>query len=360
MSLLSIIFPYRDRKPENLKNSLESLKDQTNLNFKVFLVDYGSKPEIASEISELCDQYSFVEYRYCHTQFQLWNKSRAINSVVRDLEKGYCFVADVDMIFHPGFVESLKNLASPKKAIYFQVGFLEKKENLDQKDFKDFKNYRKSTAEVTGMTLFPVSCLKELNGFDEFYHLWGAEDTDVHVRLKNAGYELLYYNSEVWLLHQWHQSYRSTEKKVLTKDLQVTGIVRLNHRRLQMAEKNKTTRVNHDSWGQCLTEAEQQELEKAPVSLRIDNEKSKVDELLFIQLPEAKKGIVKIIITNAAFQGSFEYKMKKFLGRKSPVLYSLKEVNDNILMHLISFYRDNHYIYKVSDDLQKIELAIRF
>ncbi|MCZ2845802.1 MAG: galactosyltransferase-related protein, partial [Candidatus Bathyarchaeota archaeon] len=336
--MLSILFPYRNKDLQRLKRSFDSLISQTDEQFEVYLIDYGSFPDLTKQIKKFCLNYSFVRYQFYPTQFQLWNKSRAINSVVRNLEKGYCFVADVDMIFHPGFVESLKNLAAPKKAVYFQVGFLEKKENLDQKDFKDFKNYRKSTSEVTGMTLFPVSCLKEINGFDEFYHLWGAEDTDVHVRLKNAGYELRYYDSEILLLHQWHKSYRSTEKKVLTKDLQVTGIVRLNHRRLQMAEKNKTTRVNHDSWGQCLTEAEQQELEKAPVSLRIDNEKSKVDELLFIQLPEAKKGIVKIIITNAAFQGSFEYKMKKFLGRKSPVLYSLKEVNDNILMHLISFY----------------------
>ncbi|MGB8704125.1 MAG: glycosyltransferase, partial [Gillisia sp.] len=259
--MLSIIYPYRNRDLDRLKRSLDSLQDQTESKFEVFFVDYGSTPAVAKEVWEICGAYSFVDYRYFPTQFQPWNKSRALNAVIKNLKAKFCFVADVDMIFHPEFIKEAISLQQNEKTVYFQVGFLSNKDDPDKITLEKFESYRKSTAEATGLSMFPVKILKELRGFDEFYHFWGAEDTDMHVRIKNAGYEVEYYDEQVLLLHQWHTSYRTAEKNVLTKELQLKGIVQLNHQHLKNAILNKTTSVNPNGWGSPMTSEELEQLE---------------------------------------------------------------------------------------------------
>ena len=47
------------------------------------------------------------------------------------------------------------------------------------------------------------------------------------------------------------------------------------------------------------------------------------------------------------------------LGKKVPKFYSLKEINDALLIHLVSFFHQYPYTYKVSDDLKNIEFKIK-
>ncbi len=356
--MITLIYPYRNRDLERLKNSLDSLKNQTNSDFEVILVDYGSVKEMAKMVEILCGEFGFVTYEFHSTQFQPWNKSKALNSVIKNLNTDYCFVADVDMIFHPQFVEKALKLQDKNKTVYFQVGFFESKETLKGKDFSAHKNYRLSSYEATGLSMFPVTILKELRGFDEFYHFWGAEDTDIHVRIKNAGYEVEFYDKEVLMLHQWHPSYRSTETKALSKELQITSIVQLNHEHLKYAIQNKTTKVNREKWGEFITSEELNELKKAPVNFILDNEQRKIDHFLYIIMPEAKNGVLKITIKKDPFQNSLKFSVKKLMGKKVPEYYTLKQINDKVLLHIISFYRNNAYIYKISDDLKSIEVAL--
>jgi len=357
--MLSIIYPYRNRDLERLKHSLDSLKKQSVSDFEVFFVNYGSQGEKAQALTKLFRDYEFVSYRYCSTQFQPWNKSRALNSVIKNLETGFCFVADVDMIFHPQFIEKALKLQSKNKTVYFQVGFLGPEETVKEKDFFSYKNYRRSNDEATGLSMFPVNILKELRGFDEFYHFWGAEDTDMHVRIKNAGYEVEFYDEEVLMLHQWHPSYRSSESGELTKELQLSGIVQLNHHHLKHALEYKTTIVNRENWGDCITGEKLIELEKAPVNFVLDNEQRKIDHFLYVIMPESKNEIIKITIQKNPFQNSLKFRTKKLLSKKVPEYYSLKEINDKILLHLISFYRNKAYTYKITEDLKSIEIAVK-
>ena len=344
--MLTIIFPYRNRDLTRVENAFISLKEQTCDNFEVKFVDYGSNVETAGKVRELCAGFPFVNYCYCYTQFQPWNKSRALNSIIKTLESGYCFVADVDLIFHPEFIEKAIQLQDGNKSTYFQVGFLS--EAVELQDLFTTGKYRKSTREATGLSMFPVKVLQELRGLDEFYHFWGAEDTDMHVRLENAGYEVHFYDKEILLLHQWHPSYRSTEKKTLTEDLQIKGIVQLNHQYLQNARSNKRILVNPKTWGEVMNSTQLKSLVEQPIMLNLDNDKKKVDELVYGQLPQLVKGIFKVQIRENSFSRSFRFHLKRVAGRKVPEFYSLKEVNDLVLIHLISFYRDCPYIFQVN------------
>jgi hypothetical protein len=341
-----------------VKNSLDSLAGQSCKQFKVYFVDYGSSEKYRSKIKELCRQYNFVSYSYCATGFQPWNKSRALNSIIKKLESGFCFVADIDMIFHSEFIEKAIQLQQPGKTVYFQVGFLNPTDNPDDKNFTDFDNYRESTPEATGLSMFPVTALKELRGFDEFYHFWGAEDTDMHIRLMNAGYEVEFYDKEVLMLHQWHPSYRSKETKKLTEELRIDTIAQLNHQHLKFTKQYKVTKVNSNSWGSIVSEEQLQQLIHAPVNFEISNEKRQVDDLLFGQLPALRNNIFKVVIRQDVFQKSPKYKLKKVTGRKVPEFYTMKSVNDKLLLHLISFYRDNHYTYQVNKNKVEIEFCI--
>ncbi len=353
--MLSIIYPYRNRESLRVRKSLKSLSTQSAMNFEVVFVDYGSKPTLSKQIESLCSSYGFVNYRYYPTQYQPWNKSRALNSIIKNLDDGFCFVADVDMIFHPDFVKTALSLQKRDKTIYFQVGFLGPK---DIPANGNFSGCRKSTAEATGLSMFPVKVLQALRGFDEFYHFWGAEDTDMHVRIRNAGYPVEFYDADVLLLHQWHPSYRSLETKLLTKDLQLSGIVQLNHQHLKFAKRHRVTMVNPSGWGEVPFEEEIQQLHDVHINIKLLNEKRQVDDFLYGQLPNYRNQIIKVSIEQDEFQKSLKYKLKKITGKKVPQYYSLRQVNDKVLLHLIAHYRHHLYAYRVFPEQSRIELII--
>mgnify|MGYP003112997754 CR=1 FL=1 len=359
--MLSIIYPYRNRDLERIKNSFESLKNQTILDFEVFFVDYGSNIDIAKEVNELCNKYYFISYYFHPSQDQPWNKSKALNSVIKTLKTEYFFVADVDMIFHPQFVEKAIKLQKCNKITYFQVGFLSSDTKKINGKYTFNSSYRKSTSGATGLTMFPVNIIKELGGFDEFYHFWGSEDTDMLERIKNAGYQVDFFDEAILMLHQWHLSYRANESLNLTQNLQIRGIVQLNHQHLKYSIKNKKTKVNLENWGECISQEEVDILSNAPISLVQDNEKCKIDHLLFNVLPNGSSGeTLKVLIKKDAFQNSKKYWVKRILYKKVPKYYTLKQINDKMLLHLITFYRNRPYSVKISDDLKNIELAIIF
>ena len=132
--MLTLIYPYRNREIERIRKSLNSLTNQTNKSFHVYFVDYGSDIETAKKTELLVQNFSFVKYQYYPTHFQPWNKSRALNSVIKKLNDGFCFVADVDMIFHPEFVERAISLQNNSTVTYFKVGFLSERETQSTKN----------------------------------------------------------------------------------------------------------------------------------------------------------------------------------------------------------------------------------
>ena len=173
--MITIIYTYRNREPGCIKKSLDSLSFQTNKNFKVIFVDYGSELLIANEVASLMNSYPFVQYNYLATLCQPWNKSKALNYALKKTDSDFCFVADVDMIFHDEFVSILFEKKRSNTVTYFKVGFLSQKESAKKNHFHKHIVKFHSTSEATGMSLLPVMKLKEIHGYDEFFHFWGAD-----------------------------------------------------------------------------------------------------------------------------------------------------------------------------------------
>lgn len=325
----------------------------------MIFVDYGSKKETAFEVKKVIDSFSFCTYHYVYSQFQPWNKSKALNFVIKSLTSDYCFIADVDMIFHADFIQVLNEKSALNKVTYFQVGFLSQVQSTEIVDFKSHKTNFLTNKEATGMSLFPVDKLKLIAGYDEFFHCWGAEDTEIHNRLRKIGCEIDFYDKEVLLLHQWHKNYRANETKMLNKQLQLSGIVEINHQHLVYNLDNEIVKANDETWGKVISDEEFLELESFNKETIICNKKELINHFLYVELPQFKNGFLSVRFVEDDFQNTLKYKVKKIMGKKTPHYYSLKEINDELLLHIISFYHQYPYTFKINDDLKSINFKIK-
>ena len=358
--MLSIIYPYRNRDIRRVKNSLESLQQQANNDFAIYLVNYGSNETYTEQIEDLLTDYDFVNYSYLYTELQPWNKSKAINSVLKQLETGYFFVADIDMIFHPNFTETAMELLKNNEAWYFQVGFLSEEESRISKKFDDYNIKFESSEGATGLTMCSVEKAKAINGFDEFYHFWGSEDTDFHVRLRNAGNPVNFYDKKILMLHQWHEIYRKKEIGELSRELQVSGIVQYNQYYLKKAVQEKRTMVNSSALGKTPSKEKYKALieHSQTKSKQLSNKCIEIDYFLLQELPHLKPGFHSFEISEVSLGKSLKGIIKPFFKKHRKRYYSLKSVNDKLLFQIICLYRNEDYNYCISQDLKSIKFAI--
>ncbi|WP_281322652.1 glycosyltransferase family 2 protein [Flavobacterium aestivum] len=357
--MITIIYPYRNREENRVKRSLDSLTQQNNHNFKVIFVDYGSVFNIAETIKKLTQNYDFVTYLYSYHCHQPWSRAKAINIGLKHVNTPYVFVADVDMIFSHDFIEKLIHIQNPNQAVFFKVGFLDQKESVQIKPFFEYNISFFSQVGAKGLSLFPLKTLNEIHGFDEFLHFWGAEDEDVHNRLENAGYQSIFYDQEILMLHQWHITYRKAESKELSQDLRLTNISRINFEHLLANKREKRTVVNLKQWGRSISKIEHEVLENSIMPYFVGNKKESIDHFLFVTLPNFKGEVLNVIFQKDDFQDTLKYHVKKRLGKSVPRYYTLKEINDRVLLHLISFYNTHNYFYIIDNGLKSIQLKIK-
>lgn len=358
--MIAIIYPYRNRDLFRVKRSLDSWVNQSNQFFKIYFVNYGSCQKITEELKSLLNNYSFVELSEFSTQNQPWNKSRALNSVIKNLEEDYCFVADIDMIFHKDFFKKLNLLKDHNKIIYFKVGFLNKAESRKNLKFEDYNISFESTDEATGLSLFPVEALKEIRGFDEFFHFWGAEDTDIHNRLKLHGLTSYFYDKEILLLHQWHESYRMKESNKLTQDLRLNDVVRLNHEHMNFNLKAENIVRNSVNWGNPLNENEFLDLKNNCTKIiQINNTKAHIDHFVYHELSNLKSGYYCFLFKKNENLLKIKKNIKTLLGKSIVKTFTLKEINDKLLISILLINNYRNYGIVINDELNEIKLLLK-
>lgn len=355
--MITIVLTNRNREIRIVKNCLDSLQLQSDVDFELFLVDYGSHEKYLKELKVLGTNYPKIKFIFCPTIGQLWSKCRAINIALKQTTQPYFVVGDIDLIFHPNYIAILKKIAQPDKVYYFQYGFLSESESLKSQEFSSFLVDFKGDEKVTGNTLFPTASLQKVNGFDEFYQGWGAEDTDAQIRMKNLGLEVVFYDREILVKHQWHPKvYRSKD----STHPYHSNLERINHAYMVQTETTKRTLVNQEyEWGKLTNGKEYKKLMYPTVNLKTDNSLLKFRALL-AQLDNCKNDIIRIEINKVSVKELYKNKIYKILRKKYFIYIEMEELNNIILEELIKNYRNCPYNYSFSRQTNKIELTINF
>lgn len=333
-----------------------SLQKQTNNCFTILFIDYGSSSSYSLKLQEILKEYPNCIYQYSFTENQPWSRAKAINIGLRLVQTEYVFIADIDIIFRDDFVDILQTNKSPAKSIYFQVGFVDKNYRDFSADFHSIPISFKSKAGAQGLSFFYVSDLLKINGFDEFYHFWGSEDEDIHSRLEMNGNTSIFYEEQLLLLHQWHPTYRSSERARLTKDLQLTGVVQLNYQHLKSTIKARETIRNSSHWGYSIAETEHKLLFVPVTTIYVNIRKSEIDHFIYFTMRQKLTNKVKYVFCLDPSKRSLKSRIKKIFKKNVPTYYTLKEVNDFLLISLIANSEIKNYSYIVADDLQSLTL----
>lgn len=349
--MITLVLTFRDREISIIEKCLASLFLQSNKEFKIVLVNYGSTKEYSDPLESFLENKE-IEYIKCDVSKQLWNKSKAINIVLKNCTTPYLFVADIDMIFHQGFIHKLHEIKNENKATYFQVGFLDQEETNKNINFPEYKISFNSNEEATGMTLYPVSLLKEINGYDEFYHGWGSEDTDVHIRLKNSGKEIEYYDKEILILHQWHPKfYRSPNSTAPFH----SSLEKINSKYLQQAEMLKKSKANlNNDWGILPKDLN----DVSVVKIALSNSSAEILAFFKGNLKEIKNQTIELTISSHPEYKKPKQILKKTIGKKTISFLSFQEINDLLLLEIISNYRNSAYEYEWNRSENFINLKI--
>lgn len=339
--MITLVLTNRNRDIRIIKNCLDSLQTQTDIDFEWFLVDYGSDKNYLKDLELILQDFSRIKFISCPTQGQLWNKSRAINIVLNQCNSSFFFVGDIDMIFHSEFIQELKKIASLDRATYFQVGFLSQQESLKKTAFEEYTIAFKSNNEATGMTIYPTAVLKSINGYDEFYHGWGAEDTDVHIRLKNKGFDVVFFDEKILMKHQWHpKKYRSKE----SLEPYHSQLEKINHRYIKQLEKFQIVQANKNHQiGLIPIDSEYKKLENTIISYQVFSEVLQIDSFLNGTIFNLPKGSYQIVFLKHPLVNNLKNQIKNWLGKKAHKFYSLEEINNKLIALVISNFRNNPY-----------------
>ena len=350
---VTIVIPNRNRDLNTVRRSIASIVPQLSDTNRLVVVDYGSELAYQVKLEQLIKSFDKIELILCPTQGQLWNKSRCINMVLQSCTTTHFMVSDMDMMWHPQFLEYQMQSLSHEESVYFTVGMLTQQETAVDKSFEKYAIKFQTNEEATGISIFPTVHLKTINGFDEFYHGWGSEDTDVHVRLQHAGYEVRFRESEVLFKHQWHAKiYRSSSSQCPFHSY----LEKINSSYFQLVKDRKKVIANGGlKCGEMAQQESYDKLLKVDEHYKSDFKKQNVDALV-TQLSEFEKGKV-VELKFYKSQVSIKKRVKSLLIKRE-YYYLAIEVNDLILFNIVNNYRNSPYTFIYSDKIISLKILI--
>ena len=200
-----------------------------------------------------------------------------------------------------------------------------------------------------------MNVLLQINGYDEFYHGWGSEDTDVHNRLKQVGIPVLFYDSEILILHQWHaKTYRNLESGYPFH----SRLERINQKYLEQSKALNRTKANIGyEWGNPFHEKAYKDLKNPGQRIAITNEKDEFSAFIIGEL-HLLSSCVEIIIKPHKEYKAIKNKVKKLVGKKALEFFDFDEINNRLLEMIISNFRTKPYSYKYDPEKEEIILTI--
>lgn len=200
---VSIIIGYRNRDLSRIKLSLDFINQQTNKNLEVIFVDYGSDEIISNEVKVLAEEYPFVSYNFNNTQGWFWNRSHALNTGIHLAKGEIILFFDIDIIIEPDFIEKISKLEYKNSFYLFECFYLPSDFDFFKKNVLIEGTYYRQ--DYVGLCAVKKENITAINGFDEYFMVWGAEDEDLYTRLENSGLEMKRLTaSDYRVFHQWH------------------------------------------------------------------------------------------------------------------------------------------------------------
>ncbi|MDE5974985.1 MAG: glycosyltransferase [Muribaculaceae bacterium] len=224
---------------------LDALRMQTDKDFEVIIADDGSNEETVSRIQAYMERHPELPVVHSWQPDEGWRKNKSLNKAVKKARGEYLVFVDGDCIPHPLFIADHRKLQKrgrvfggrrvdmPKSVSDMVEGWDSLPEDYFEKVRKailshnDGEPFFESLKQLRRTVHFPFifghalglrskgfwGCnmgiykedLESLNGFDERYLFPGTgEDTDLEVRVRNAGMEYVKSSRYALMLHRRH------------------------------------------------------------------------------------------------------------------------------------------------------------
>jgi glycosyltransferase involved in cell wall biosynthesis len=204
---VTVIAAIRDIPDHRIINAFDSIRSQDYPKqlIKIIFVDYSSMKKLIPKYKSLCENYD-TEYIRLENK-PIWNKSHALNIAIKKANSKYILSTDADIMFEKNYIkEAVKELQRDPYQ-YILARCLDAPEDaMNETDYfklKVISTYRSDTIN-RGINMTLTHFYHKINGYDEGYTGWGAEDDDMIKRFRLLGLKKRDITHISSYIHQWH------------------------------------------------------------------------------------------------------------------------------------------------------------
>lgn len=356
---VSILYSFRDRSLEIVKTSLDSLKEQSWKEFEVVFLDYGSHNTSPEALKDLVESYDFCTYVGVRgAQGMLWSRSKALNLAIKKARYDLIFIVDIDLYFAPEALEVSLDSFEEGKYLGGDWVFLSKKESEEFLEGVRKPNWGSAKiSDDNGMLLIEKSALEKIEGYDEFFHLYGGEDTDLKNRLFLAGYQNEKIKTPFLFFHIWHPHVIIKRTSQLLGFPYIHNVKRINEKHVFYNSDNKLVKGNSiNQWGKFPEELGDQ---VDYISFVFENIHSRLIHFFYHSLPQLSEGYYEIEIVEKKRVKGIKSRIKEIVKKSSEIEMGMQEVNEMISALLLFNYRNHSYWYRIDPEKRSITLRIK-
>lgn len=191
---ISVVIATKDRA-SYVERALESFETQIGAPpFEVIVVDNGSSDDTKGVVERRAARGSFpLTYVYEGEP----NRGKARNRGIERATGYLVLFCDDDIAAPPGFLAA--HDAAHTNSNFVVNGPIINVASYDDRPKATFANYSRAFLCTCNVSL-PKHALDAVSGFDETFHLYGWEDTELGVRLREAGLQWKF----AWDAYIWH------------------------------------------------------------------------------------------------------------------------------------------------------------
>lgn len=251
---VTVVIAHRNRADYRIRNALRSIRGQScRADIRILVVDYGSEPEQLERLRAITEPLGAEVLPIGDRA--VWNKAHCLNLGIRRVSTKFVMTLDVDVILGSNYLaEALAALdRDPLTAVFAPCVYLPEScredleagsrdgTHLDLDRLKGLGSVKPDGWLSTGMVVTYTRFFHEIRGYDEFYHTYGAEDSDLAQRFFNLGLRRVSIAPRTFYLHQWHEKFEGVLGERLQETIQ---------RNVAYCQNTHSIRRNPAGWGE--------------------------------------------------------------------------------------------------------------